>query len=73
MCCDSRLGRILEAYCDAQKAGEGGGSLARGLGAHPSLFFLLFRHLPQLCLKVAKRNTPEGFHSMQVGTQTISD
>ena len=25
------LGRILEAYCDARKAAEGGGSLARGL------------------------------------------
>lgn len=26
---------ILEAYCDAQKAGEGGVSAARGLEAHP--------------------------------------
>ena len=60
---------ILDVYCDAQKTGEAGGSPARGLGAHPGLFVLLFRHVPQLCLEAAKRNILEGFHRIQVGTQ----
>lgn len=55
--------------CDNSESRGGWESAARGLGAHPGLFVLLPRRLPQLCLEATKRSAPEGIHRVQAGTQ----